>query len=54
VVKKQVPFNHVDTFILLAIVFAAGVWVGMRFGGRRALWRLHTGNYKKMVRDLDL
>lgn len=53
-VKRQVPFIHVGTFILLAIVFAAGIWVGMKFGGKRALWRLHTGNYKKMVKDLNL
>jgi hypothetical protein len=40
--------------VLLVLAFAAGLLIGHRTGGRRALWRLHTGNYRENVRKLEL
>lgn len=44
----------VTLVVLLAVAFAAGLYLGHRTGGRRALWRLHTGNYRDTVRKLGL
>jgi len=44
----------VTLIVLLVLAFAAGLYLGHRTGGRRALWRLHTGNYRENVRKLEL
>lgn len=52
---SRVPYRSgMSIIIFLALAFAAGLYVGHRSGGRRALWRLHTGNYRDMVRRLGL
>jgi hypothetical protein len=42
------------TIIFILLAFGAGLYFGHRSGGRRALWRLHTGNYREMIRRLGL
>jgi hypothetical protein len=51
---EQVPSEDVGTFLLLVVGVAFGIYVGMRIGGRRALWRFHTGNYQEQKRKLKL
>jgi hypothetical protein len=44
----------VTLIVFLVLAFAASLLIGRRAGGRRALWRLHAGNYRETVRKLRL